>query len=406
MEKSSKILIFSTSYYPFVGGAEVAVKEITDRISNIQFDLITGRFDRRVSLREKIGNVNIYRLGLGVSILDKLLLPFWGAIFALYLNGKNKYDNFWCIMVTFASGAAYLANLIHFWKQVPVILTLQEGDSEKHFKYRWFGLINLSWRLAFKNTSFLTVISSYLAVRARNFGYKGKLEIIPNGVDIKSFELRGFSLEERQETRKDLGLKDDDIGLVTTSRLVIKNGVEDVIKALVKLPNNVKFVIFGEGKLKEKLKDLVQKLKVSERVIFRGFVSHDEMAKYLKAYDIFIRPSLSEGMGNSFIEAMAAKVPVIATPVGGIIDFLHDSPSKAEIQTGYFCQPEDPESVAETVKRVINDPRKEEVLENAYNMVVEKYNWDLISKQMSEVFNRSHSKGRIVRHDFAKSNKI
>jgi len=400
MEKLPKILIFSTSYYPFVGGAEVAIKEITDRVPEAQFDLITGRYDRKVSLCEKIGNVNIYRVGVGISLLDKLLLPFWGAIFALRLNSKNKYDSFWCMMVTYASGAAYIANIIHFWKKVPIILTLQEGDSEEHFRKRWFGLINLSWRLALLNTDFVTAISSYLAVRARKFGYKGKMELVPNGADIEKFSTcpngsvgrvfnSQFSNEERQKIRKELGLGEKDIGLVTTSRLVIKNGVGDVIKALPKLENNVKFIIFGEGKLENELKKLRKDLNVSDRVSFEGFVSHDEMPKYLKACDVFIRPSLSEGMGVSFIESMAAKIPVIATPVGGIIDFLHDpSNTSGQAATGYVCKPKDPDSIVETINRVIADPKKDLIVENAYNMVIEKYDWDLVAKQMREVFDR------------------
>src|SRR3989344_5334803 len=141
-----RILIFSTAYYPFVGGAEVAIKEITDRISGIQFDLVTAKLKRNLPKFEKIGNVNAYRLGLGIPFLDKLFLPFWGAIKATRLNNKNHYDFFWCMMVTFASGAAYVANILKFWKRVPIILTLQEGDSEEYLKTKWFGLIDLSWR--------------------------------------------------------------------------------------------------------------------------------------------------------------------------------------------------------------------------------------------------------------------
>ena len=66
MEKSSKILIFSTAYYPkFVGGAEVAVKEITDRLSpnEYEFHLITLRLDKHLPKEEKIGNVFVYRVG-------------------------------------------------------------------------------------------------------------------------------------------------------------------------------------------------------------------------------------------------------------------------------------------------------------------------------------------------------
>ncbi|OHA94180.1 MAG: hypothetical protein A3E02_00850 [Candidatus Zambryskibacteria bacterium RIFCSPHIGHO2_12_FULL_38_34] len=390
MEKSRKILIFSTAYYPFVGGAEVAVKEITDRVSSVEFDLITARFKRDLPKFQRIGNINVYRIGLSVSILDKLLLPFWGAILALNLNRKTHYDFFWCIMATFGSGAAYIVNLIHFWEQTSIILTLQEGDSEEHFKTRWFGLINLSWRLALKNTNILTTISSYLGNRAKRLGYKGEIKIIPNGVDVKRFDINQ-SQDERLKIRKGLGLEEKDIALITTSRLTLKNGVGDVIKALPNLPGNTKFIIFGEGHLDKGLRKLAKDLKVSERVIFRGHVSHSEMPKYLKACDIFIRPSLSEGMGNSFIEAMAAKLPVVATPVGGITDFVFEASPNSEVgrgQTGYFCKPENPKSVVETVKRVISDNQKNEIIENAYKMVKEKYDWDIVASQMKEVFDK------------------
>lgn len=360
----------------------MAVKEVTDRISDVRFDLITAKFRRDLPKSERIGNVNVYRLGIGIPTLDKLFLPFWGAIYALYLNAKNDYVYYWCMMATFAGGAAYVANIIHFWKPTPIILTLQEGDSEEHFKKRWFGLINLSWWLALKNTKVLTVISSYLAERAKKFGYKGEIHIIPNGVDVKNFDSE-LSLEERENTRVALGIKNDDIALITTSRLVIKNGVGDVIKSLPKLPANIKFVILGEGYLEKELKALAKKLDVSDRVIFKGFVSHIELPKYLKACDIFIRPSLSEGMGISFVEAMAAKLPVIATPVGGIVDFLYNG------ETGYFCKPQNPDSIAEVVKKVIGDQNRNQIIENAYKMVVEKYNWDKIALQIKAILFKS-----------------
>ena len=97
------------------------------------------------------------------------------------------------------------------------------------------------------------------------------------------------------------------------------------------------------------------------------------------------------------MEAMAAKIPVIATPVGGIVDFVFDDPSTGSTsspqdslraRTGYFCQPENPESIAKTVEKVISDPNKNRIVENAYKMVCEKYDWNLIAEQMKEVFKK------------------
>ena len=149
MLKPKKILIFSTAYYPFVGGAEIAIKEITDRISDCSFDLITAKLKPGLPNFERVGNINVYRLGFGVAILDKLLLPFLGVVKVKRLNNKNQYNFYWAMMVTFASGAGFIANLISN-KKVPIILTLQEGDSEEYLKTKWFGILNLAWRLALK----------------------------------------------------------------------------------------------------------------------------------------------------------------------------------------------------------------------------------------------------------------
>lgn len=390
-QDSKKVLIFSTAYYPYVGGAEVAIKEITDRIPDVEFHLITARFSKKIPFKEKIGNVLVYRLGVGIPLLDKLLLPFEGALFVRHLQKKNNYQAFWCVMATFASGAAYLSNIFSN-KKVPIILNLQEGDSEEHFSKRWFGLIDLSWKMALKRTHILTVLSQFLKDRAERFGYKGEARIIPNGVDLNKFKIENSKLKikERQEIRNELGLQEKDIVLITSSRLVVKNGVGDVIEALTLLPKEVKFIICGVGELETSLKLKVKRLKLEDRVIFKGFVSHTEMPKYLKACDIFIRASLSEGMGNSFIEAFASGIPVVATPVGGIVDFLKDPTSQGydgtSVQTGYFCEPENPESIAATVKRVIADPNKDKVVENAYNLAIEKYDWDKIAPEMRKVF--------------------
>ncbi len=375
---AKRILIFSTAYYPHVGGAEVSIKEITDRIQDFEFDLITAKLSPDLLARERVGNVNVLRIGVGIPIFDKLFLPFRGFFAVRKLQRQYNYHAFYCVMATFASGAAYLFNMFSRNK-VPIILNLQEGDSEEHFEKRWFGLINLSWKMALKRTDLLTVLSRFLKDRALNFGYTGEVEVVPNGVDANRFNIE-LSSTERLEIRQKFGLESGDIVLVTTSRLVKKNGVGDVIESLAHLEKKVKFLILGEGDLKEELQNLATKVGVSDRVIFAGNVSQEILPKYLKAADIFIRSSLSEGFGISFIEAMAARIPVIATAVGGITDFLVDG------ETGYFCKPGDPANIATTIMRVMSMDDKNRVVENAYKMVLEKYDWERIVPRIKKIF--------------------
>jgi glycosyltransferase involved in cell wall biosynthesis len=384
-----KVLIFSTAYFPFVGGAEIAVKEITDRLAGeYEFDLIAARFKRALPRVEVIGSVTVYRIGFGIPLLDKLWLPWGGALKSIRLNRANGYTAFWCMMATYGSGAAYIANFF-LHTRVPIILTLQEGDSERYLRRKWFGLVNFSWRLALRHAKELTVISTYLGARARRLGYQGPLELIPNGVDIAHFT-KAFSREAIDAMKEKLGKKEGDVFLVTTSRLVHKNAVDDVIRTLQFLPPNVQFLIYGIGPDEAMLRSVAKERGVTSRVRFMGHIKHADMPVVLRACDIFIRPSRSEGMGNSFVEAMAAGMPVIATQEGGIADFLFDARRNPDAETtGWAVDTDAPEQIAAAVTDILAHPeRVAAVTETAQTMVIKKYDWDIIARAMKAVFDR------------------
>ncbi|MBX4206383.1 glycosyltransferase, partial [Candidatus Parcubacteria bacterium] len=213
---------------------------------DIEFDLITARLDKSLPATEKIGAVTVYRLGWGIPLLDKLLLPFAGAARAWRLHGERPYDFFWGIMVSFSTGAPYIVNILRRAirrKKVPLVLTLQEGDSEAYLKWKWGGLVDLSWRLALRRTDRLTAISTYLLERARRLGFKGRAALVPNGVDIRRFEPGHRELDR------------SNVLLITTSRLVVKNGVGDLIEAMALLPESVSLKIVGSGPLEQPLKE-------------------------------------------------------------------------------------------------------------------------------------------------------
>jgi len=356
-----RILIFSLAYHPVVGGAEIAVKEITDRISDIEFDMITMRFNTAHPKKEKIGNCTIYRINT-----SKNLYPFRAFLLARGLHKDKSYDAIWAIMANWAGFAALFFKFR--FPQVPFILTLQEGDPIPYIKHKVRFVFPL-FKKIFTRADIIQTISRYLADWAREMGYKGGVEVIPNGVDVKKFTA---DVQSR-------ALDKENVILITTSRLVEKNGIKDIINALKFLPN-VKLRILGAGPLESELKLLATGLLVE----FVGHVSQDEIPKYLHEAHIFVRPSLSEGMGNSFIEAMAAGLPVIATPVGGIPDFLKDG------ETGLFCEVNNPKSIADKVMEYINNPElTARIVENASKMVRERYDWNLVAREMkSRVFGK------------------
>ncbi len=391
-----RVLIFSTAYFPLVGGAEIAIKEITKRLGkkgvDFEFDLITARMTTHTARQEQVGKIRVFRVGIGSFKFNKFLLPICGLLKAWRLNKQKKYDTIWCMMASQAAVAGALFKIFH--PQLRLVLTLQEGDEEEHLRRYVLGsgflykILVRPWHLLpFKKADLIQVISKYLKKRAEHNKAKCEIRIIPNGVDIRRFA-QEFGEEEILAIKKEINKKPGDIYLLHTGRLTRKNGLDDVIKALKYMDKKVKFLSIGDGEDLAKLKSLANEMRVSERVIFHKFVDNEELPKYLRACDIFIRPSLSEGFGNSFIEAMAAGLPVIATPVGGIVDFLYDpdrQPDRAP--TGLFCQPRDTASIALAVKRYLNDKDlRERIVVNAWQMVKERYSWDLVARRMGEVF--------------------
>lgn len=374
---AKKILIFSTAYLPFVGGAEIAVKEITYRLKDFEFDIITLNLDGEQKNEEVVGNVRIFRVG-GSGKLSKFLFPFTAYSLAKRLHIERNYDVVWSIMASYSGFAARF-----FKKQfpnVPFILTLQEGDPIPEVK-RKVRFVSGWFREIFTLADSIQVISNYLAEWARLMGAKS-VTVVPNGVDVNVFN-REISRDEKENIKNLIFKKEGDIFLVTTGRLVYKNATDDIISALKGLPQNISLVVIGKGEEEEKLLKQAENFKVKNRVKFLGFIPYEEIPKYFSVCDIFIRPSRSEGFGNSFIEAMASKLPVIATPVGGIPDFLIDK------ETGVFCDVDNPESIARVVNLILSDSDlKNRIVKNAYNMVEEKYSWEKIAKDMASVFDK------------------
>ncbi len=384
-----RILIFSMTYHPSIGGAEVAVKEITDRIpqNDIEFHMVTLRFDPTLPQVEKIGNILVHRIGLpflSATYIHKLYFQFAAAFVGLRLHKKYSYDAVWSIM---AHSSGVPGGLFKTFKpDVKYLLTLQEGDPVEDIKKTMWPLYPLFIR-GFKKADRMQTISTYLAEWGVVMGFNGKPMVIPNGVDVALFS-KESSRRELETLKQKFEKKVNSVFLITTSRLVKKNGIDTVIKALSFLPEHVSFLILGDGSEEKSLKALALEEGVRSRVYFINKVDHKEIPKYLKISDIFVRPSRSEGMGNSFIEAMAAGIPIVGTQEGGIKDFLYDPDRNEEVKpTGLAVDVDDAEGIAKAVLRYSSDVLlRREVTDNAKALVEARYDWKIIVPAMRKKF--------------------
>ncbi len=365
MNLKPKILIFSLAYHPFIGGAEVAIKEITDRLGDdFSFDLITVNLDGKQKAEEKIGNVNVYRVGGGKWA--KYFFPWLGFNKAWELHQQNNYRLIWAMMANQAGWAAL--NFKKLFKNIPYLLTLQEGDSDWDIWLRTFAIRPI-YKQIYRQADQIQVISNFLADRAKSFKVKCLVEVVPNGINISDKEV--------------MRVEKDKPVVITVSRLVKKNGIAYLIQAMPDV--EAKLVIIGDGYLKKHLERLVVKKGLAAKVEFKGQIGNQLVYDYLKQADVFCRPSLSEGLGNAFLEAMSCRIPVVATPVGGIVDFLKDG------ETGWFVKTKDVTSIAEKLNYILDLKHKyevDQVRDRAYDLVKTKYNWQTVSLQIKDIVNK------------------
>jgi glycosyltransferase involved in cell wall biosynthesis len=206
------------------------------------------------------------------------------------------------------------------------------------------------------------------------------VRIIPFGVDTSKFSM----LPDRKNNNDSIFR----IGTIRT--LNEKYGVEYLIRALGLLSNkyqNMRLEIVGDGELREHLENLVHELKLTDKVIFHGFVSQTtNFEKYistLNSFDVFCILSVidSETFGVAAVEASACSLPVIATNVGGLPEVIEDN------VTGIIVPIRNPEKTAEAIEKVYLDRTlKESLGRNGRSKVESVYNWDQNVDQMVTLY--------------------
>ncbi len=380
MTQKSTVLVFTTAYRPLVGGSEIALEEIIRRLPNIFFDILTPKYKPELEKTENFENGRIHRVGFG-SPIDKLFFPVFGFITALKFRPKSIH----AYQASFGAGAAVIYKT--FFPKTRFILTLQEGKKleRQNFFIRHFR------NLIIRKADVITTISHYLANYAKKINPKVELHIIPNGVDLQQFSISNNRAKPSSGLYGHFQLPIEEKSwktIITVSRLVPKNGIGDLIEAVGKMVNgklmeNIKLLIIGDGPLKEGLKLKAKNLRIEKNIEFLEEISHELLPKYLSMADVFVRPSLSEGLGTAFLEAMAVGLPVIGTAVGGIPDFLKDG------QTGLFCKVGDPQDLAEKIKILLTDKElRTRLIDNSRKLVTEKYDWNKIAARFGEIYNQ------------------
>ncbi|HEX6313903.1 MAG TPA: glycosyltransferase family 4 protein [Gemmatimonadaceae bacterium] len=355
------VVIVTETFEPEVGGGETQARTLADELiaRGYRVRLITRRSRPELSKREVQGELEIVRVPFaGRGRWKKWALM--GSAFPALMRGVQGAH------VVLVSGFRFLgvpAVVASRTRGVPCVLKA-DNRGELSGDYFRAGLERFGLRpnsvpvrifVGIRN-AMLRRAQAFIAISeemVREYGAHGipvaAIRRIPNAVDARRF--CPATPDERDTLRRRLGLPDEPLVLFT-GRLVTHKGVRELLRAWERIHSTARghLVFVGEGgadmhACEEELRAFVRDRKLESRVRFTGAVPN--VAEYLRAADVFAFPSLNDALPLSLLEAMACGLPVIATHVGAIGDFLEDDVN------GVVVTPGDDQSLERALRRLI-----------------------------------------------------
>lgn len=253
----------------------------------------------------------------------------------------------------------------------------------------WAFNENRNWlsRIVIKFLSWLTIILAHQTIVINQKEYhqvikwpfvtNNKLKLIYNGI-------KPIYFLNKQEAQKHFTnqIKDSDLVVGTIAELHKNKGLKYAIKAfgkLVKKHKNIKFIIIGEGEERDYLENKIKKYNLENNIFLIGEIK--EANQYLKAFDIFVLPSLKEGLPFVLLEAGLAKLPVITTKVGGVPEIIKNNFS------GILVERKEDDEIETALEQLITGQEKRQQLgENLNTVIKEKFSFDKMFEMTKKIY--------------------
>lgn len=368
-----RILMLNNEYPPLGGGGSNACKYILKEFANkdLEVDVVTSSSSNTFEM-EKIGDtVNIYKLPINKKDIHywtqrEIIAYSWKANkFIKKLMEEKEYDVCHAFFGIPCGAIAYLLR-----KKIPYIVSLR-GSDVPGFNNR-FGLqyvfLKPIIKSIWKRAGAVVANSKGLRELALLTSPDQEISVIYNGIDVSEF-------------KPDLNRTNDGdvLRIVCVSRLIERKGIKYLIEAIGKLKDkNIKLVLVGEGNQEEELKKLAQDLGISNIVDFKGYISHDNIADIYRNSDVFILPSLNEGMSNALLEGMASGLTVIVTDTGGTVELLDGN--------GIIIPMGDSDAIVEAIRRLMDHPDERKRMNIKSRKIAELMDWKAVGESYLKVY--------------------
>lgn len=361
-----KILMISSYYHPYIGGAELYCKEVAERFVNKGYEVhVLTKNLSNLKEYEFINKVHIHRIKTPNINFLRSALSF--NKFLRKAKSMIKNTDLIHAHITYPNGM--LAYKLSRKYQIPYIVTLQGDELMNYPEKKPLKLLKPLIKKTLRKADHVHCISNALKqIAIKEFQVnQDKITIIPNGVNLSYFKkAKPYIFPYKRPIA------------ITVSRLSKKNGIDLLLKIIQKIPD-ISLVIIGNGPEKTELQDYVNKNKLN--VYFLGEKENKEIPSLLKGADFFIRTPRTEGLGIAFLEAMASKIPIVTINVGGIPDIVIN-------EFNGLTSNMNNEKIIQNILRLINDNKLRKKLIQNGSQFVKDFDWDNIFKLTQNMYDQ------------------
>jgi len=332
-----KLKILLLNFTSGIGGTERNLIEFAKLFKKMGHTVLTCTLEGEGNLSREFAKRNLPFVAIGMTSPAKLFKFFK----FLRLISQNRFD----VVYVFGFKAQVIsAGFLKLLGTKVIVSGLQGTDDWRQF---YHVIIE---RVSYPFISGWIAVSNQvkLAFMRRERIPANKIIVIPNAINTEIYS--PDRLVNRINVRGEFNLNSTIFVVGYVSNIKPRKGHDDLLKAIAivkKFHKDIKVFLVGEDRSGGAILNQIKKLNLEDQIILTGFIS--DIPRIMSLFDLFVIPSLEEGMPLSMLEAMAFKIPVIATPVGGIPEVIKDGVN------GVLVPPKQPKILAEKIIELINN---------------------------------------------------
>ncbi|CDR30705.1 GDP-mannose-dependent alpha-(1-6)-phosphatidylinositol dimannoside mannosyltransferase [Acholeplasma oculi] len=383
-----RIGIFTEAYKPLISGVVTSVVTLKEGLEALGHEVyvITPRAPKQ---KEELDPYVIRLRGIVIprkSLKGFRLVPWvkrhLNRIKHLQLDLVHIHTEFSMGLLGLAVGKKY---------RIPIVYTLHTSYQDyTHYvsKLMTYMIPNTSKKLAFfinnhytKHCDMTIVPTKKIYDKMIRLKHDGRFTILPSGIDLKPFYKESYHAEKVQQLKDQLNIKDGEFIAMIVARVAKEKSINDLIVAFSEFHKdypNSKFFIIGDGPEKPALEHLIEKKKAGEYIKMLGFIPHEVVGLYYQVADVFLNASTTETQGLTYVEALAASLPIIVRYDEVFDSFVEDG------KNGIFFRKT--EELVDKLKEIQEKPEILKTLQLNAKESVKKYSKESYAKSAQKLY--------------------